>query len=84
LILIFQKFGIDTEEMNMKNTIQDSPKYDFKTIEAKWQRHWQDEKSYKVNESPDREKYYLLEMFPYPSGRSACGKCGPETRCSSG
>ena len=43
-------------------------KYDPKKIETKWQSLWEESKLFKVEEDPGKEKYYLLEMFPYPSG----------------
>ncbi len=42
--------------------------YDFREIEKKWQKTWVDQKTYKVSEDPSRKKYYVLNMFPYPSG----------------
>ena len=42
--------------------------YNFKDIEQKWQRYWKDHGSYKTDICPDRKKFYVLDMFPYPSG----------------
>lgn len=42
--------------------------YNFKEIEQKWQQYWKDNKTYKAFESSDKPKYYVLDMFPYPSG----------------
>jgi len=42
--------------------------YDFTEIELKWQKIWQEKKIYEVERDENREKYYVLEMFPYPSG----------------
>ena len=42
--------------------------YDFKEIERKWQQRWQERQTYKVTEDKEREKFYVLNMFPYPSG----------------
>lgn len=42
--------------------------YSFKNIEEKWQRYWEENKTYRVNEDKDKKKFYVLDMFPYPSG----------------
>jgi len=43
-------------------------KYDHKKIEAKWQKFWLENKTFKSVASADKPKYYVLDMFPYPSG----------------
>lgn len=43
-------------------------KYDPKKIEAKWQRFWSENKTFKAKIDPSKPKYYILDMFPYPSG----------------
>ena len=42
--------------------------YDFKSIESKWQARWAAEKTFKVSEDESKPKFYVLDMFPYPSG----------------
>ncbi len=42
--------------------------YNFKAIEQKWQKRWSEEGTYKVEVDPSRPKFYVLDMFPYPSG----------------
>ena len=42
--------------------------YNHLTIEAKWQKHWEEQKTFKVEVDLEKEKVYVLDMFPYPSG----------------
>ncbi len=42
--------------------------YNFSEIEKKWQRRWEEQNTYKVVEDKEKKKFYVLNMFPYPSG----------------
>ncbi|WP_078594945.1 leucine--tRNA ligase [Evansella clarkii] len=42
--------------------------FDHKSVEQKWQKHWEENKTFKMEEDPSKEKFYALDMFPYPSG----------------
>ncbi|MFO7874873.1 MAG: leucine--tRNA ligase [Bacteroidales bacterium] len=42
--------------------------YNFREVEQKWQSYWREHKTYRVDINHDKPKYYVLDMFPYPSG----------------
>ncbi|HNV95293.1 MAG TPA: class I tRNA ligase family protein, partial [Bacteroidales bacterium] len=42
--------------------------YDFTKIEQKWQKKWQEQNTFSVSHLSSKPKYYVLDMFPYPSG----------------
>ena len=43
--------------------------YNHKVIEKKWQKYWLENKTFKTGTDPEKPKYYVLDMFPYPSGK---------------
>ena len=42
--------------------------YNFREIEKKWQKRWEEQQTYRVVEDNSKKKFYVLNMFPYPSG----------------
>lgn len=48
--------------------MQEMADYQFQVIEKKWQKYWTEQETYKVQNASKKPKYYILDMFPYPSG----------------
>ena len=47
---------------------EEEKQYDFLTIEKKWQKFWESEKTFQAEDNSEKTKFYALDMFPYPSG----------------
>lgn len=53
---------------NLTSNIYNKVFYDHQQIEKKWQKYWEENQTYKTSNNTDKPKFYVLDMFPYPSG----------------
>ena len=58
----------DKKGMGSADASVTGAEYNFREIEKKWQQQWKDANAYRVNNESSKPKYYVLDMFPYPSG----------------
>jgi leucyl-tRNA synthetase len=69
LLAINLKFAaLSTSGNNFQKKNKKMGKYHFNEIEAKWQKHWAENQTFKAENDSEKPKYYVLDMFPYPSG----------------
>ena len=55
-------------EIKTETSTTDNARYNPSSVEPKWQKYWEDNKTFKTNFDPSKPKFYALDMFPYPSG----------------
>lgn len=53
--------------------LSEIPPYNFTEVESRWQKYWSEHESFKTDEKSNKKKYYVLEMFMYPSGKVHIG-----------
>ncbi len=63
-----QKNCVTLHSKRLTKPLTDNMEYNHKEIEKRWQQFWRDNEVYRVKEDPARKKFYVLDMFPYPSG----------------
>ena len=61
--LIFYRLDVNLQSQNL-----DKMQYNHREIEKKWQKYWADHHTFRAKDDFDKPKYYVLDMFPYPSG----------------
>lgn len=57
-----------TVTLTSRSILKAHMEYDFASIEPKWRKHWQEQLTFKAHNQSTKPKYYVLDMFPYPSG----------------
>lgn len=75
-VLFFTRFAVSLQTCNIftytrlliKMKTKDIMEYNFSEIEKKWQQRWVEQNTYKISENKEKKKFYVLNMFPYPSG----------------
>ena len=68
IFAVYYIYYVDSNTYYRKQIKERYMAYNFNEIEQKWQQRWRDNKTYRVVENGDKPKFYILNMFPYPSG----------------